>query len=645
MWHWFLLRIILINLIIFYSYITLYFWSKNKILKWISVNIIVGIVVLITIHISVRDKIYIIENYNPKWYSTTIVKDRNNIIIGKIGHEWRDYISFKDIPVKIIKTLIVTEDIDFYNNIGIDPLGVVYRVMKFFIGIQESIRGTSTITQQMVRNVFLSHERSLLRKLKEVYLTFYVNKYFQKWQILEVYFNYNAFGKNVYGINMAAQYYFDKTLKELKNEEIAFLIGVVQGPSFYDSHLTEALVRKNYVLFKMHQHHLINDEEYEYAKKEVLNFKKFQKTTYSEYILEEVKEILQNNECDINEGLVVETTIDDKLQKIAKDSLKDTVNEWKKSNSQDIKINGVVLIVDPKTGAILASVGGTGFDNSFVDGSRNILRSPGSIMKIFTLLTALENGYELDNKLYSKCLVFDNKTKDVIYINYQEDLKEYEDNENYKIIKNYPNKYYEYVELQDMLNHGFNTTAFYITYLLQEQFRNNLIKFGLITHQQPCYLSMCLGSIFLPIRTIVKCFIPFANGGYKIKELFLLKRIIKNQQVIHSYVIDDNKERLIQEDILQKISFILRRVMTFGSGKRLKHFKLMGKTGTGQNSREGALICWNENMDYMIYVSIYSENYQEIEGLLGATLPLSVTKKILENIEKYHLFTKNDENN
>ncbi|OED45756.1 hypothetical protein AB836_00255 [Rickettsiales bacterium (ex Bugula neritina AB1)] len=643
MLYWNILRIIFITIMMLYISITLFICKKNKILEWVFFHIFIIISFIIIIHISLIQKIKTIKNYIPQFASTTIVKDRNNIIMGKLGHEWRDYVTIENIPIKITKTLIATEDTSFYNNIGIHPLSIIYRIIKFFLYKEKTIRGTSTITQQMVRNVFLSHEKSITRKIKEIYLSFYVTKYFKKWQILEIYFNHSAFGKNVYGIKMAAKYYFDKTLQELNNEEIAFIIGVVQGPSFYDGNRKSALVRKNYVLLKMKEYHIISDEEYEMSKKKTLNFKNFTKITSSEYILEEVKEILLSNDMDINDGIIVETTINDKLQKISKTSLNNVINEWKRQNNSSVKINGVVMIIDPKTGEILTSVGGIGFSTSFVDGTRHILRSPGSIMKIFSVLTALENGYNLEDNLYGKGVIFDNKQQKIIYIDDQELLEEYENNSNYKIIKNCPNKYYEPIVFQDVLCQGYNTSIFYLTYILYEQFYDNLIKFQIIEPYQTCYLSMCLGSIFIPIRHIVKCFAPFANGGYKIQDLFLIKKVLKKNKVIYEQTEDKRKEKLIEEDILNKILFMLRRVIDIGSGRRLKSYKyIIGKTGTGQNNREGSLICWNQDMDYLIYVSVYREDYEEIPGLFGATLPLFVTKKILENIEKYNFFSKNN---
>lgn len=285
----------------------------------------------IYIHHTVRHHInQIKEGGFYKISNISLIKNQNGTIIGKIGEQNRQYENLPNIPPLILQTIISVEDNTFFSNYGISFQNIGLNLAKALFTNQK-VAGASTITQQLSRNLFLSNKISILRKIKEFYLSIYLSYYLTKEQILEIYINHIYFGDNTYGIKSAARHFFQKNLNELDVEEIAFLVGLVKGPSYYIKHLTAAKERRDYVLGRMLKTQLITPEAYEIAKNKPLNLiaKKQARTsdTYA-YIIENIKEFLRDKGLNAETGLIIHVTIEDDLQRLATQSLQSTLNNY-----------------------------------------------------------------------------------------------------------------------------------------------------------------------------------------------------------------------------------------------------------------------------------------------------------------------------
>jgi penicillin-binding protein 1A len=329
-----ILKIILIFIII--GFYCIFFVIKTHISKKKkSLGLSLSLILLLSLTISYLhfDLRYILQNIQKheiyKISNVTIIKDIDNNIIGKIGMQNKEYIYIQNVPPLILKTLINVEDSSFFANYGISLQNTFFNFCKALFTTKKFV-GASTITQQLARNLFLSNKFSVLRKIKEIYIAIFLSYYLSKDYILELYINNVFFGKNTYGIQSAAKFFFNKELNEINHSEIAFLVGMIKGPSFYlkESNICHAMVRKNYVLNRMYHTGLINEEEYQNAKDFELNINYINQFSSScSYIIENIKTQLQALKLSPEDGMIIHTSFQKKIQEISDKSLIDSIQK------------------------------------------------------------------------------------------------------------------------------------------------------------------------------------------------------------------------------------------------------------------------------------------------------------------------------
>lgn len=310
----------------------------------------------------------------------------------------RTYIKLDQMPEHLKNATIAIEDEDFYENKGFSPIAYLRVVKNAILG--RGLAGGSTISQQLVKNVLLSNERSLPRKAKELILSIQVNQRFSKDQILELYLNNIPYGGTAVGAEAAAQQYFGKEAKRLDLAESAFIAGLPQSPTAYSpfSGNKYYVDRTEAVLKQMVANKYITKEESEKALEKIKNYKFSQRATAikAPHFVMYVRELLVRDfgERMVNTGgLQVITTLDYELQKDAEQIVKEEVE-----NLKDYKVgNGAAMITDPKTGEILAMVGSKDYFDEENDGNFNVAvsgkRQPGSSLKPVIYAEGFEKGY------------------------------------------------------------------------------------------------------------------------------------------------------------------------------------------------------------------------------------------------------------
>jgi Membrane carboxypeptidase (penicillin-binding protein) len=348
------------------------------------------------------------EMVNHRPNLATIVYDRNGKVITNLYYENRQWVKLDAVSEKMVKAVLAAEDADFYEHRGIKPTAILRAFMKIVTG-QGNLQGGSTITQQLARNLFLTRERTVTRKIKDAVLAIRMEKTFPKEQILEMYLNTIYFGHGTYGIEAASQTYFGKAPSQLNLAEASVLAGLIAAPEYYTPirHLDRAKVRQGYVLGQMVSRGWISREEAQKALDARLPLKKVRKSsvtfTDAPYFISNILfgQLLPKYGSDAiyRGGMRIYTTLDLDLQLDAEEAIKKLPSE------------GAIVALDPATGEILAMVGGRDFEKSKFNRVTQAFRQPGSAFKPIVYAAALEAGYRPVDHLLDSPLEFPNGWK------------------------------------------------------------------------------------------------------------------------------------------------------------------------------------------------------------------------------------------
>jgi len=563
--------------------------------------------------------------------STKIYDRTGQVLLYEIyGEEKREYVSLEKIPLQLREAVIVAEDANFYHHFGID-LRAIGRAILADLKLRKPAQGGSTIPQQLIRSSFLTSEKTLSRKIKEVILTLELDRRYSKDQILEWYLNQVPFGPNIYGVQAASQSYFGKSVSELSLAQSTLLAAAIKAPShFYPfgENLNELLARKDYILDRMANLGYISEEEKERAKKEEIKFSQPQKILAPHFVIY-VKDLLEKEygEDFLKEkGLKVYTTLDFELQKSAEEIIK----KQAKINEKYRAFNASLVAISPKTGEILAMVGSKDWssppypegcqpgENCLFEPYPNVAlrgRQPGSAFKPFVYATAFKKGYD------DKTQVSDELTNFGIWGN-----KEY-------IPQNYDGKFRGMVTLREGLAQSLNIPSIKVLYLIgsdekidkleindflgkEEVFRQGLKEsiqtaknLGITTLTQPISFygpSIVLGGGEVKLLEMVSAYGVFANEGTKIEPTAILKIEDANGNLVWEN--EKNPRRVLEEKVCQLINDILAdneaRAPIFGSHSPLyfEGYKVSVKTGTTDNFRDGWAIGYTPEIAVGVWV-------------------------------------------
>lgn len=428
--------------------------KKLVFLTYLSTVVLVGVVAMFVISMIV----FAVLSYQlpspdkllnrSQELSTKILDRKGRPIYEVYGEKNRELVQLTAISPNLVHATLATEDADFYIHSGFSPRGMLRAVKNTFFG--GDLQGGSTLTQQVVKNTLLSQERTITRKVKEFVLALELESKYKKDEILQMYLNETPYGGQNYGALTASKAYFNKEPKDLSMAEAAYIAGLPQSPSvysYYSSDPSKGLARKDYVLYLMNvrgwmgidgKRHYITNEEYEAAKKEELKFERAHASFLAPHFVFYVKEQLAKKygeEKVEGGGLVVTTTLDLDVQQMAEKIVKEEVAKAKNLNVG----NGAMVVIDPKTGQILAMVGSkdyfgdpepencvsgaTGEGSCVFDPNLNVtlaLRQPGSTIKPITYATMLSQGYTAAFPFMDVPTTFENMAGQLVYkpVNY-----------------------------------------------------------------------------------------------------------------------------------------------------------------------------------------------------------------------------------
>jgi len=552
----------------------------------------------------------------------TRIYDRNGEIIYDVYKEAkRTPVSWAAIPDYLRWATIAIEDKHFYSHPGFSFKGIARATYNIFV--RHRLQGGSTLTQQLIKNVLLTPERTLSRKIKEFVLALQTERKYNKDEILLMYLNEAPYGGLAWGVGAAAEQYFDKPVSELNLVEAAILAGLPQRPSSYSpfgSNSEAYIERTKNVFRRMREDGYISSKEEKEAIEQLPNvkFSENEGAFNAPHFIAYVKKILSEKygeQLVEQGGLRVTTSLDLGLQRQAEKVVKEEIEKMKKFHIT----NGAAVVLDPQTGEILAMVGSKDYLAEDIPGKFNVvtqgLRQPGSAIKPVTYALALEKGYTAATLLMDTRTVFPvgPGQKDYIPVNY--DAKHHGPLQVRYALGNSINiaavKMLAMVGIKPMLQkaHEMGITSL-------EPTKENLSRLG---------LSVTLGGGEVKLLELASAYTAFANNGFRQEPVGILKVEDRDGKVLEVTKVDKGR-RVISSGAAFIISDILSdnnaRLIAFGSNSSLNipNQKIAVKTGTTNDRRDNWTVGWTPSILVGVWVGNNdnsSMNYL-VSGISGA---------------------------
>ncbi len=571
---------------------------------------------------------------NPKKLSSgdypqsSQIFDRNGKLLYEIYADKRRVpVKLADISDSLKKATLAIEDVNFYKHSGFDIKGLIRGLYRTVI--EKRLQGGSTLTQQLVKNGLLTQERTISRKIKEAILTVVTEIMYSKDEILEMYFNQTPYGGTLWGAQAAAKGIFNKNVKDLNLAESALIAGLPASPTRYSpfSYPEAAKKRQIMVLDRMLSLKMINQEDYEKAKSEQLNYYINKIGIESPHFVFYIKELLTEKygiQKVTEGGLRITTSLDLEIQKMAEATVSAEVEKLKKYKVG----NGAALITEPKTGQILAMVGSIDYFSNEIDGKYNVttaLRQPGSSIKPLNYAVGIETG-----KITAASVIDDNPT-----CFKQENQKNY-------CPTNYGNTYYGIQNVRMSLANSLNIAAVKVLHLNGlENFVASASAMGLSTFKNASDygLSLTLGGGEVMMTDMATAYGVLANMGVRQDLSPILKVEDKNGKILEEYGYNPGPRVLSRETsfiIQQILSDDGARSMVFGRGSMLNikgHPEVAVKTGTTNDMRDNWTLGYTQ--DYVVATWVGNNNNSKMGGLVsGTTGAAPIWNKIMTQLLK-----------
>ncbi|WP_159881881.1 transglycosylase domain-containing protein [Paenibacillus puerhi] len=528
-------------------------------------------------------------------------------------------VPLKEMSPSLVEATLAIEDRSFYNHYGFDPKGIA-RAAWVNLQHMSKVQGAGTITQQLARNLYLSHERTWSRKLKETYFAVQMELQMSKDQILEQYLNQIYYGHSTYGIQAASQLFFGKNASELTLAESALLAGVPKGPRYYSPYydMSSALERQKTVLGTMVEAGYITQREADQAARQKLNIlpleaKKTAVTApyFRDYIRSQATELLGIEESEYEEmGLRIYTTLDLNAQRIAEETIKKELAAYP-------ELQTALISIDPRNGYVKAMVGGRSYADNQYNRVFASTRQPGSSFKPIVYLTALrEKQYTPVTRFISEPTTF----------NYDKDRKTYTPN-------NYDGKYFGPIDLRTAISKSDNV---YAVHTILETGPERVIatarSMGITSPMEPLP-SLALGTFPVSPFEMASAFTIFANQGMRAEPTAILR-------------IEDRRGRLLYEAapantpvIEPTYAYVMTHLMESvfdqgGTGSRVSVVlkrPVAGKTGT--TDTDAWMVGYTPELTTAVWVGYdKGRNIGTIESHLAAPIFAEYTEKALEAV-------------
>jgi penicillin-binding protein 1A len=540
--------------------------------------------------------VFFAERSMPSFYSlkgsqngqTIVVRARDGSEIVELGPSYGQWIAAEEIPQSMKNAMVATEDRRFYHHIGVDPLGLLRAVYVWATG-SKRIEATSTITQQLARNLFLNSNRTFDRKLREAVLAMALEAKFSKQQILELYLNKVYFGGGAYGIDSASRKFFSHPATHLSNAEAAIIAGMVKAPSRYSptADVDAAVDRANVVLGLMHEQGMISADEAAVDPSTVnLKAEEGQNSVryFTDWALPQLDLLLPDN--DDNQPIEVWTTIDLGMQKAATEAIQHNVPKG---------AQGALVSMDTD-GAILAMVGGTDYVKTNYNRATEAVRQPGSAWKLFVYLAALEAGYTPDDRVQDAPVTIDGWSP-----------------------HNSEGGYAGEIDVRSAFAYSKNTVAAEL---------GNQVGFGTvasmarrfgITTPISTYPSMVLGTSDVRVLDMTRAFAEISDKGVSVEPYGIVKVTTSDGQTLYQHQ-GGRASQLVASYVAAGMTDLLQTAVNIGTGRAAQIGRpVAGKTGTTQSNKDGWFLGFSSGITTGVWIG--RDDAKAVGGLWGGTSP------------------------
>lgn len=517
-----------------------------------------------------------LRDYRPALVSE--VYGTRGELLGEFFIEKRYLIKLSDVAPVFIHALLAAEDAHFFEHKGISLWSIVRAALKN-ISAFEIRQGGSTITQQIVKSLLLSPEKTLSRKIKEAVLAMRIEQYLSKEDILTLYLNQIYFGRGAYGIEAAARVYFGKSAHDLNLAEAAFLAGLPKAPNYYRDP-TRARERRAYVLGRMAELGFIQEHERQEAEQAPLVFVDRAATNMNKapYFLDYVKRAIEQKygaEQLYNEGLRIETTLDLAMQKAAEDAIARGIAEYDRrtGRKQPSAVQAALVCLYPYSGHIKAMVGGRDYQESQFNRAVQSRRQPGSAFKPIIYAAALDKHYTPASIIVDSPFVVESRGPCTFWEP-----------------QNYDRMFQGPTTLRKALTYSRNVVTVKILKDIGVDYVINYAQALGIEGEFPPTLALSLGTCSVSLLSMVRAYAAFCNLGTSAEPLCITRIVDRDGKVI-----EENNPQLsavLSPETAYLITSMLQSVVEEGTGKKVRALNrpCAGKTGTTNDVRDAWFI-------------------------------------------------------
>ncbi|NMA98113.1 MAG: PBP1A family penicillin-binding protein [Phyllobacteriaceae bacterium] len=539
---------------------------------------------------------------------SVVFLDRYGEEIGRRGIRSDDSVALDQMPDYLIKATLATEDRRFYEHFGIDVVGTLRALMSNAQG-DSGMQGGSSLTQQLAKNMFLTAERTLERKIVEAYLAIWLEWHYSKDQILKLYFDRAYMGGGNFGVTAAADFYFGKRVQDINLAEAAMLAGMFKAPTRYAPHvdLAAARGRANLVLTNLVAAGFLTEGQVTAARRHPaapvdrtadINSPNY----FLDYAFEEAKKIIDETGAPGN-NFIVHTTIDTTLQAYAEEAVISVIRE----QGEQYRVEQGAMVVTDTEGAIRAMVGGTDYAKSQFNRAIVSTRQPGSAYKVFVYAEALEQlGLKPSDPITDRPVCIGDWCP-----------------------QNYGRNYKGTVSLQSAFAQSLNTVPVTLSIKTgREPIAQLSYKMGLRA-EYPVTRSLALGVASVSVIDMTSSYAVFANHGLKTPAYGLTRMTTLNEELIWEHDVNEEKERVLSEQTVAYMNQMMYSVTQSGTGTRarIEGVPTLGKTGTTTSYRDAWFAGFTGN--YVAAVWFGNDDYRTTNNLTGGTLPTLAWQKFM----------------
>ncbi len=543
----------------------------------------------------------------PKRPPNIAILAADGALVANRGDTGGAAIHLAELPAYTPKAFIAIEDRRFYAHWGLDPLGIT-RAIARNVARRGGMEGGSTLTQQLAKNLFLTQERTLSRKIQEAILALWLEHKYSKDQILELYLNRVYFGSGAYGIEAAAQRYFGHSARNLTLSESAVLAGLMKAPTKLapNRNPNGAQERAAQVITAMAQEGFVTEKMAQIALANPASALRDQTANSINYAADYIMDVLDDTVGAIDQDIVVSTTLDPAVQSSAEKALTDELD--KKGQKFGVS-QGAIVALDPD-GAIRALVGGRNYAESQFNRAVSAKRQPGSAFKPFVYLTALEAGL----------------TPDTVREDGPINVKGWQP-------ENYSRDYFGPVTLSKGLALSLNTVAVRLGLEVgPKAVAKTAHRLGIASDLQ-ANASIALGTSEVTPLELVTAYAPFANGGVAVQPHIILKVRTADGKLLYARKGSSNG-RIVEPQYVAMMNTMMQETLLTGTGRKaeLPGWQAAGKTGTSQDFRDAWFVGYTSHLVAGVWLG--NDDNSPTKHVSGGNLPVEVWSRLMRETHK-----------